>query len=250
MNNKKLIVLVGPTAVGKTGVAMRLARHWATEIVSADSRQIFREMEIGTAKPTQGQMKDIRHYFINTQSVHDDYNAGQYGHGALEKINELFEHSDKVILCGGSGLYIKAVCEGLDDMPEISAGIRENIIRDYSERGLCWLQEEVKKNDPEYFAVVDQQNPQRLMRALELYRASGSAMATLRKKKMVRHRFEIIKIGLTLEREILYQRIDERVDEMMRSGLEEETRNLRALQNLNALQTVGYAEMFGYLNGE
>jgi tRNA dimethylallyltransferase len=246
---EKLIVVVGATAVGKTGLAMQLARHWNTEIVSADSRQVFREMAIGTAKPSLAQLEQIPHYFINTQSVYNNYDAGQYGRDALEVIHRLMNAHEKVILCGGSGLYIKAVCEGFDDFPDVPPALREKIIQDYNEKGLAWLQEEVQKNDTAYYAIVDRQNPQRLIRALELLTISGRTMNALRKKKKADHSFEIVKIGLRLERELLYQRIDRRVDKMMEAGLVEEARHLHPLQYLNALQTVGYAEIFGYLEG-
>jgi tRNA dimethylallyltransferase len=248
--DKKLIVIVGPTAVGKTAVAIELADRLKTEIISADSRQIFKEMEIGTAKPLAEELARVRHHFINIKSIEEEYNAGQYGRDALELINQLFVKFDRLILCGGSGLYVKALLEGFDEMPEIPVGVREKIIQEYNSNGLEWLQKEVEKVDPEYFSEVDAKNPQRLMRALELYRASGKPLSVLRKKQKKELPFEVIKIGLELPREELYQRIDSRMDAMIAQGLFEEAAKLYDRKELNALQTVGYQEIFGFIDGE
>ena len=245
---KKLIVIVGPTAVGKTAVAIQLALALKTEIISADSRQIYRELEIGTAKPSSEQLMQVRHHFINTKSITEEYDAGQFGRDALGVAEELFQKNDTVILCGGSGLYVKAVCEGFDEMPEVSVSVREGIIVEYKEKGLEWLQWKVKDVDPDYFAVVDQKNPQRLMRALELNLAIGKSITELRKQKKLEHSFSIVKIGLELDREELYKRIDQRMDTMIESGLFEEAKRLSPQRNLNALQTVGYQEIFGYFD--
>jgi tRNA dimethylallyltransferase len=246
---KKLIVIVGPTAVGKTEVAINLALTLNTEILSADSRQIYTELEIGTAKPTVNELKRVPHHFINTKSIKEDYDAGQFGRDALNLLSQLFQKKDTVILCGGSGLYIKAVCEGFDHMPEVPSGMREQIINEYNERGLSWLQAKVEEVDPDYFAQVDVRNPQRLMRALELNYASGKSLNELRNKRRIEHPFSIVKIGLELEREALYSRIDQRMDKMIESGLFEEARKFYPLRELNALQTVGYQEIFGYFDG-
>lgn len=248
-NNKRLIVIVGPTAVGKTRVAIQLALALETEIISADSRQIYKELEIGTAKPSREELARVPHHFINSKSIAEEYDAGQFGRDALNLLWDLFKKKDLVVLCGGSGLYVKAVCEGFDEMPEIPAGVREKIIDDYKEKGLDWLQKKVEEIDPDYFIEVDRKNPQRLMRALELYYSSGKRTSELRKKKKVVHPFDIVKIGLELEREELYKRIDQRMDKMIETGLFDEAESLYAKRNHNALQTVGYQEIFGYLDG-
>ena len=245
--DKKLVVLVGPTAIGKTAAAISLAERWNTEIISADSRQIYREMEIGTAKPTADELSRIKHHFVNFKSIEENYSAGQFGRDAMERINELFEEKDVLILCGGSGLYIKALLEGFDEMPEIHEDLRKEIIEKYTQKGLTWLQGEVQKIDPDYFALVDVQNPQRLMRALELNLTSGQPMHDLRKKKKIELPFQVTKIGLELPREELYQRIDLRMDQMIEKGLFEEAARFYPQRHLNALQTVGYQEIFGYM---
>jgi tRNA dimethylallyltransferase len=247
LKGKKLIVLVGPTAVGKTAAAITLAEQWNTEIISADSRQIYREMEIGTAKPTAEELSRIRHHFVNFKSIEENYNAGQFGRDAMELINQLFEERDVLILCGGSGLYIKALLEGFDEMPEIHEDLRKEIIEKYTQKGLAWLKGEVEKIDPDYFALVDVRNPQRLMRALELNLSSGQPMHILRKKKKIELPFQVTKIGLELPREELYQRIDLRMDQMIERGLFEEATRFYPQRHLNALQTVGYQEIFGHL---
>jgi tRNA dimethylallyltransferase len=250
VNGKKLIVVVGPTAVGKTTTAIRLARQYNTEIISADSRQFFRELEIGTAKPSHEELAAVKHHFINSHSIREEYDAGQYGRDALVLIHQLFERLDSLVLCGGSGLYIRGVLEGFDDMPQVPEGIRKKINHEFQEKGLRWLQEEVEKADPEFFSHVDQKNPHRLIRALELYYATGEAVTTLRKSKKKEHPFQIVKIGLELEREELYKRIDERMDAMIRAGLFDEAEKLYPLRNHQALQTVGYQEIFGLMEGE
>ena len=206
-------------------------------------------MEIGTAKPSVHELRQVPHHFINTKSIKEEYDAGQFGRDALNLLSELFEKMDTVILCGGSGLYVKAACEGFDDMPVVPSGMREQIIKEFNERGLSWLQAKVEEVDPDYFAQVDVKNPQRLMRALELNYASGKSLNELRIKKKIEHPFSIVRIGLELERETLYSRIDQRVDTMIASGLFEEARKFYPLRDLNALQTVGYQEIFGYFDG-
>lgn len=248
-NRKKLIVVVGPTAVGKTEVAIRLAEELKTEIISADSRQIFKELAIGTAKPTPEELSRATHYFIGNKSIHEEYDAGQYGRDALGLIHELFKTHDQLILCGGSGLYVRAVCEGFDDLPDVPEGMRESIIKEYEEKGLAWLQEQVQEKDPDYFSIVDQKNPHRLIRALELIRATNQTIANLRRKKTVVHDFDMIKIGLELGREELYQRIDQRMDKMIEAGLFEEAKSFYPFRHLNALQTVGYREIMSYFDG-
>jgi tRNA dimethylallyltransferase len=249
-DRKRLIVIAGPTAVGKTEVAIRLALELKTEIISADSRQIFKELNIGTAKPTEEELRKVPHHFINHKSIEDDYDAGRYGRDALALIHDLFLKYDQLIMCGGSGLYIKSVCEGFDEMPEITEELRQSIIKKYKENGLQWLQKQLEEKDPDYFSVVDQKNPQRLMRALELIEATNQLVGTLRKKKKHNHEFDILKFGLELEREELYQRIDGRMDRMIAEGLFEEAEQFYPFKHLNALQTVGYREIYDFLDGK
>ncbi|MBX2894665.1 MAG: tRNA (adenosine(37)-N6)-dimethylallyltransferase MiaA [Cyclobacteriaceae bacterium] len=248
-STKRLIVIVGPTAVGKTTLAIRLAQQLQTEIISADSRQIYKELEIGTAKPSPAELMQVKHHFINTHSIKDDYDAGAYGREALTLIHFLFQQYDNLILCGGSGLYIKAVLEGFDEMPPIPEGLRAQIIEEYEANGLTWLQAQVKQVDPAYFEIVDIQNPHRLIRALELYRAWQKPMHELRQQKKTEHPFQIVKIGIELEREELYNRIDMRMDGMIEQGLFAEAEKFYPLRHLNALQTVGYREIFGFMDG-
>jgi tRNA dimethylallyltransferase len=249
MNKKKrLISVVGPTAVGKTGVSIQLAYYFNTEIISADSRQIYKELEIGTAKPSAEELANTKHHFINTHSIEQDYDAGAYERDALALIGSLFKKYDTLILCGGSGLYIKAVLEGFDEMPEIPEGTRARIMEEYHQKGLGWLQEKVKEVDPDYYEIVDSKNPHRLMRALELRLSGSKPQHELRNKKKTIRPFEIIKIGLELDREALYQRIDARMDAMIAAGLFEEAEQLYPKRNLNALQTVGYREIFDFLD--
>ena len=250
MHSKRLIVIAGPTAVGKTEVALQLAEHFNTEIISADSRQIYKELEAGTAKPTREELNRIPHHFINTHSIDQDYDAGAYGREALDLIHTLFQKHDTLLLCGGAGLYIKSVLEGFDNMPEIPDGTRTQITEEFQSKGLPWLQDQVREVDPHYFAQVDINNPHRLIRALELYRASGMTTSQLRMKEKRQHDFTIVKIGLEMERELHYACIDARMDSMIENGLFKEAESFYPKRNLNALQTVGYREIFDYLEGK
>jgi tRNA dimethylallyltransferase len=247
MPQKKLIVVAGPTAVGKTSVSMGLARHLGAAIVSADSRQVYREMKVGTAKPTAEQRAEVRHYFVDTHSVVDAYDAAHFTTDALKVIGDLFETDDHVILCGGSGLYIKGVCEGFDDIPKVPDGVREEIIRNYERGGLQWLQARMRELDPVGLALLDEKNPHRLIRALEVKTHSGKSIATFRTNQPVERPFDIIKIGLELPRDELYNRIDERMDQMIADGLFEEAHALYPMRHNNALQTVGYHEIFAFM---
>lgn len=247
--NKTLLVVAGPTAVGKTAVAIRLANHFQAEIVSADSRQIFRELNIGTAKPDEAELAAAPHHFINSHSITETYDAAAYGVEALAFIQKLFAKDDYVILCGGSGLYIKAVCEGFDDIPEVPENIRENLIAQFEASGITWLQAEMQRLDPTLYATIDQQNPHRLIRALEVKIGTGNSISFYQTKSKYHHPFRIIKIGLELPREELYQRIDQRMDKMIDDGLFEEAKSLLAFKDHQALQTVGYQEIFEYLAG-
>jgi len=245
---KKLIVIAGPTAVGKTGVAIRLAVRLNTEIVSADARQIYKELEIGTAKPSPAELAQAPHHFISSHSIHDEYNAASYGDEALAVIRKLFTTHDRVILCGGSGLYIRAVLEGFDPAPSVAPEVRTAIVEEYNAKGLPWLQEEVRKLDPEYFEIVDQKNPHRLVRAVEIARTTGIKMADWRKRSKRENEFGVVKIGLTLPTEELYARIDTRMDQMIAAGLFEEAERLFPYRDLQALQTVGYREIFAFMD--
>ncbi|MEQ8363779.1 MAG: tRNA (adenosine(37)-N6)-dimethylallyltransferase MiaA [Cyclobacteriaceae bacterium] len=247
---KRLIVVVGPTAVGKTGIAIQLAKTFHSEIISADSRQLYKEMTIGTAKPSVHELEEVKHHFIDHISIEKTYDAGQYGRDAHDLISEIFKNKDMLILCGGSGLYVKAILEGFDEMPDIPDSLRQEIIEEYNEKGLDWLQQQVSEHDPEYFNEVDQKNPQRLMRAIEVIRHSGLPASSFRKKEKRKLPFGVVKIGLELDRNTLYDRINQRVDDMFEAGLLEEARKLHPKKSLNALQTVGYQELFGYFDGD
>ncbi|UJP67135.1 tRNA (adenosine(37)-N6)-dimethylallyltransferase MiaA [Mongoliitalea daihaiensis] len=245
-----VVVLAGPTAVGKTELAIKLANEFNTEIISADSRQFFKEMNIGTAKPSAQELSLARHHLIDSHSIFDSYDVKQFEKDVLLLLEQLFIKYPVVILTGGSGLYIDAVCKGFDEIPDISSSVRADIIDSYEKYGITWLQTEVKQLDPNYFEVVDQKNPQRLMRALEVCRATGQAYSSFRNKKSVERTFKIIKIALERDREELYSRIDHRMDRMLEQGLLEEAQQLYPYKELNALQTVGYTEIFGFLDGE
>jgi tRNA dimethylallyltransferase len=249
-SGKTLIVIAGPTAVGKTSLAIRLAHHFETEIVSADSRQFFKELTIGTAKPSSAELASAKHHFINSHSITQEYDAARYGEDALKIIHNLFENHKAAILCGGSGLYIRAVCEGFDDIPEVPKSIRTQLMEQYTLHGISWLQEQMKIHDPELFEGFDQQNPHRLIRALEVKFGTGVSISSFRKNKKRKHNFDIIKIGLELSREELYSRIDARMDTMISQGLFEEAQQLFPFRDHRALQTVGYQEIFGFMEGK
>ncbi|OCX54530.1 tRNA (adenosine(37)-N6)-dimethylallyltransferase MiaA [Mucilaginibacter sp. PPCGB 2223] len=247
---KTLIVIAGPTAVGKTALAIELAKHYQTEIVSADSRQFFREMNIGTAKPTDDELAEAKHWFVNSHTVTEDYNVGDFEQDGLRALDEIFATHDMAILAGGSGLYIKAICEGFDDLPSTNKFIRAELNTTIEEKGLAFLQEELKTADPVYYAQVDINNPHRVIRALEVIRETGKPFSLFRTAN-VRHRsFHIVKIALNLPREVLYDRINQRVDLMMEQGLLKEVTSLLPYRDYNALNTVGYSELFDYLDGQ
>ena len=248
-NKKNLIVIAGPTAIGKTSLSIKLAKKLRTEIISCDSRQFYKELSIGTAVPSEDELKKIQHHFIQNLSIKEGYNIGEFEKDAILKIESLFKKYNNVILVGGSGLYIDAVCKGIDILPDISKKIRENLNIQYKKNGLAWLQNEVKKLDPEYFEYVDTKNPQRLMRSLETYTASGKKISSLHKKKDKKRDFNIIKIGLEIDRELLYRKINSRVDKMINDGLIEEAKDLIKYRHYNALNTVGYKELFDFLDG-
>ncbi len=248
--NKTLIVIYGPTAIGKTKLAIELAHQHKTEIISADSRQFFKEMRIGTAVPNAEELNVIPHHFIQHISIHDNYNVGLYEMEVTKKISALFQTYDTLILVGGSGLYIDAVCYGLDDFPDIDPDLRQSLRKQFSENGLDWLREEVRRLDPLFFQSSDLHNHQRLLRCLEVCLQSGQSFSQFKKKKNIEKPFDIQFISIKMEREILYERIDQRVDTMIENGLLQEAEQLRPFQHLNALQTVGYKELFAYFNNE
>jgi tRNA dimethylallyltransferase len=246
--NKTCIVISGPTAVGKTSLAISVAKYFSTQIISSDSRQCYKELSIGVAKPSQEELTSVPHYFINSHSIHESVNAGVFEKYALEKVQEIFLKSDVAVIVGGTGLYTKTFCEGIDQLPIVLPGIREDIMGNYEKKGLEWLQLEVKKNDPLYFSKGEIHNPHRLIRALEIVMSSGKSILTFQTQKSQPRNFKIIQIGLELPREELYQRINDRVDQMILDGLVEEVKSLIAYQDLNALQTVGYKELFDYFS--
>lgn len=247
--NKKLIVLTGPTASGKTALAIQLAQKAGTEIISADSRQCFRELNIGVARPSETELASVKHHFIACMRISDDVTAASFDSYASQHINELFLTHDTVVMAGGTGLYIRAFCEGLDSIPDIPASIREEVITGYTENGLAWLQEQIRVQDPSFYTEGEIQNPQRMMRALEVIQATGKSILSFRTGQKKSHDFSIIKIGIDIPKEQLKKQIDQRVENMMREGLLEEVKSLLPYRKLNALQTVGYAELFEYLDG-
>lgn len=248
--NKTCIVITGPTAVGKTSVAIQLAKKYNTQIISADSRQCFREISIGVAKPSAQQLAEVKHYFINSHSIHEEVNARVFEKYALDAVNKIFRQHDVAVVVGGTGLYIKAFCDGIDEIPDIEPAIRHNIIQSYKEKGITWLQHEVKVNDPLYYETGEIKNPQRLMRALEVKIATGKSIREYQTDKKSERNFKIIKVGLELPRPQLYHNINNRVDEMIREGLADEVKLLLPFKELNALQTVGYKEFFDYFEGK
>ena len=247
---KTVIIICGPTAVGKTAVAISIAKHFQTEIISADSRQCFKELKIGVARPSDQELNEVLHHFIGSHSITENINAAFFEKYALQKAHELFKSHDIVIVVGGTGLYIKAFCEGLDEIPAIDETIRKKIIENYESRGLIWLKEEVKNKDPEFYKVGEVKNPQRMMRALEVIESTGQSILIFRSNKKVKRDFRIIKIGLELSKEELHANINLRVDKMIDDGLIEEVRSLNGYRDVNALQTVGYSEIFEHLDGK
>jgi tRNA dimethylallyltransferase len=248
--NKTLIIIAGPTAIGKTALAIKLAQHYKTEIISADSRQFYKEMSIGTAKPSIEELKAAKHHLIDSHSVLNQFNAGDFEKESIKIINDLFINHNEVIMVGGSGLFINAVCYGLDPLPVASEEVREKLNKQFEDNGITFLQDKLKTIDPEYFAQVDINNPQRIIRALEVYESTGKTFSSLRTNNKKQRPFNIIKIGLNSDREELYQRINLRVDEMVKNGLFEEVESLKTYQHLNALNTVGYSEIFDFLDGK
>ena len=246
--SKTLIVIVGPTAIGKTALAIEVARHFNTEIISADSRQFYKEMEIGTAKPHEEELAAAKHHFINSHTISQLFSTGDFELEALKTIEQIFEKHDLAIMVGGSGLYINAVVNGLDEMPEIDLQIREKLNRQFEEEGISAIQNQLKEYDPEYFEKVDQNNPQRMIRGLEVFLSTGQKLSSMLSATKKQRPFKIIKIGLNTDRAKLYTRINTRVDNMIEAGLLEEVKVLTSFRKYNALNTVGYSEIFDYFD--
>lgn len=249
-SNKYLITVIGPTAIGKTTLAIELAKHFKCDIISADSRQFFKEMTIGTAVPSKDELKAAKHHFIQNISIFDEYTVGDFEREAISKLDELFKTNDFAIIVGGSGLYIDAVLKGFDEFPNIDPAVRANLIANYEAYGIEFLQQELQKLDPVHYEKVAKQNPQRMMRALEVSIGTGKPYSSFLNIKKNSRNFIPIIIGLEANRELMYDRINKRVDIMLENGLPEEARTLYPNKKLNALQTVGYRELFSYFDGE
>lgn len=245
-----LIVLIGPTGVGKTELSLSIAEHFNTCIVSSDSRQLYADLKIGTAAPTPEQLARVKHHFVGTLQLTDYYSAAQYEAEVMSKLEKLFQKNDVVVLTGGSMMYVDAICKGIDDIPTVDKDTRELMMQKYEMEGLEKLCAELKLLDPEYYQIVDLKNPKRVIHALEICYMTGKTYTSFRTQSTKKRPFRIIKIGLTREREELYDRINRRVDEMMKDGLLEEARSVYAYKHLNSLNTVGYKEMFQYMDGE
>ena len=249
MSIKTLIVIVGPTGSGKTDLSIAVAEHFSAPIISTDSRQFYRGIPIGTAQPDEEQLRRVEHHFIASHDLTDEFNCGAYEVAALKRLDELFAKHDVVVAVGGSGLYVKALCEGMDDMPEAVAEVRQQLASRLENEGLDSLVEELRERDAEFYEVVDRKNPARVLRALEVCISTGQPYSSLRTGQRCERPFRIVKIGTDMPREVLYERIDKRVDIMVEQGLEQEARAVYPMRTLNSLQTVGYREMFDYFDG-
>jgi len=247
---KHLISVVGPTAIGKTSLAIALAKHFKTEIISADSRQFFKEMQIGTAVPSKEELATVPHHFIQHKSIFDSYSVGDFEKEAIALLRNLFKNHDCVIMVGGSGLYVDAITKGLDEFPDVAPGIREDLTKILKEKGIVELQNQLKLLDETQFAKIDIENPHRLIRALEICIGSGQPYSSFLNKKKTKRPFKTITIGLKADRQVIYDRINRRVDLMIKEGLIREARTMYPHRALNALQTVGYKELFNYFDGE
>ncbi len=248
-NKPNLLVLLGPTGVGKTNISLRLAEYFDCPIVSSDSRQFYRELKIGTATPTKQQLSRVKHYFIGSHSIFDDYSAGQYELDAIKLLAELFENHKVVLLVGGSMMYIDTICNGIDDIPTVNAEIRKYWLDTFAGKGLYYIQEELKRLDPKHYEEVDLQNHKRVLHALEVCTITGKPFSDIRIGKRKERPFNILKIGLNRSREELYNRINSRVDEMMAEGLLQEAEKFYEHRQLNTLNTVGYKELYEYMDG-
>lgn len=247
---KHLITIIGPTAIGKTAMAIKIAQHFNCGIISCDSRQFYKEMSIGTAVPSLDELAAAPHHFIHNKSIFESYTVGDFEKEAIAKLDDLFKTNDYAVLVGGSGLYVDAVLKGFDTFPDVDPSVRETVRENYEQNGLRYLQDELGLRDPDYFNKVDQNNPQRLMRAVEVSIQTGKPYSSFLAKNTTVRQFNPIIIGLEADRPILYERINQRVDIMIEQGLEDEARKLLVYKNLNSLQTVGYRELFSYFEGE
>jgi len=250
LSSKNLICIVGPTGIGKTALAIELAKRYKTDVISADSRQFYREMNIGTAKPNLKELQSVPHHFVNSHSIHDNYSVGDYERDALKCIHNLFETNDTLILVGGSGLFVNAVCKGLDNLPKPAPGIRENLVRILHEDGIFPLQDLLKRVDTTYYKEVDINNPQRIIRALEVFETTQIPFSIWRKKEAGLRKFNIISLGLNTNREDLYNRINHRVDLMIEQGLLNEVKELYPYRDKTPLLSVGYTEIFDHLENK
>ena len=245
---KKLVIILGPTAIGKTNLSIKLAKHFKSEIISCDSRQFYKELKVGTAPPNKAQLHQVRHHFIQDRSINSEFNAGKFEN---EAINLIETNSNKILFAvGGSGLYINAICRGLDNIPDVPKDIRNKLTHDYKKNGILWLQKQIKKIDDNYDKKYDINNPQRMLRFIEVYNFTGKSIDYFKTNKTKKRNFDIIKIGLFIDRIKLYKKINSRVDLMVENGLINEVKSLLNHKNNNALQTVGYKEIFKYLNKE
>lgn len=250
MKNNYLISVVGPTAIGKTALGIQIAEYFRTEIISADSRQFYKEMSIGTAVPSEAELEKVKHHFIQYKSIKEPYSVGDFERDALEKLDSIFQTKNTVVMVGGSGLYIDSVIKGLDNFPEVENSIREKLNTDFNEFGLEYLQNQLKKLDPEYYKTVDINNRHRIIRALEISIGTGQPYSSFLKNKKTERPFHAITVGITAPREMIYDRINRRVDLMIENGLLTEAEHLYPFKNLNALNTVGYKELFAHFNNE
>jgi tRNA dimethylallyltransferase len=246
--SKFLLTIAGPTAVGKTQVAIEIAKHFNTEIINADSRQIYREMKIGTAVPSSAQMEAVPHHFIGSRSIQEYYNASLFEQDAVALLDRLFISHDLVVMTGGSGMYMDAVCNGIDDFPAVNALIREKLKADFQQKGMDWLRSQIKESDPDYYMQADIDNPKRLLKALEIITMTGRPYSSFLTRKKKERAFRIIPVGLNAERAVLYRNINRRVDSMIAEGLVSEAKALLPFRHFNALNTVGYKEIFDYLD--
>lgn len=249
MNTKTLIVIVGPTGSGKTDLSIRVAEHYHCPIISTDSRQFYQGIPIGTAQPDKEQLQRAEHHFIASHRLEDEFNCGAYEVAALERLEQLFVSHDRVVAVGGSGLYVKALCDGMDDLPEVDPALRQQLAEQLRNEGLESMAEQLRQLDPDFYEVVDRRNPARVLRALEVCVSTGKPYSSLRTGERRERPFRIVKVGVTMDRAVLYERIDRRVDMMIEQGLEQEARAVYPLRCLNSLQTVGYREMFDYFDG-
>jgi len=250
LKDKTLVIIFGPTGVGKTDLSIEIAKHFNSEILSCDSRQIYKELNIGVAKPDDSQLKEIKHHFISSVSIKEHYSIYQFEEDSIKVLDEYFKHKDIAIMCGGSGLYIDAVCHGVDEMPDHDEEIRNKVTEFYNINGIEALRFELKRIDPIYYSQVDLKNPNRIMRAIEMFYLTGKPFSDFRNNVKAERNFKIIKIGINLDREILYNRINSRVDKMMQNGLFLEVQDLHKEKNLVALKTIGYRELFQVIDNE